>query len=307
MSIALIMPERNPRGLASAIRAIDQGIRVECWPHIGDPDQVRMAVAWHQPGGALSAFPNLEIVSSFGAGVDGLLADPDLPAGVAVARIVYPGLVAQMSEYVVAAWLAWRRRFWEFAREQSQGRWTPRPHRAGDTVGVMGLGELGRDSAARLAGLGYRVLGWSRTPKDLPGVEGFTGEAGLADMAGQSDCLVCLLPLTAQTRGILCAPLFEAVRPGCFLINAGRGAHLVEADLIPALDAGCLGGACLDVFGEEPLPADHPFWGDARIHVTPHVASMTDENAAAEHIVEDWRRIRDGRPPAHPVSRERGY
>jgi len=307
MSIALIMPDRDPRGLAENIRALDDSVQVECWPDIAEPARVRMAVAWHQPEGVLAALPNLEVVSSFGAGVDGLLADPGLPANAAVARIVYPGLVAQMSEYVIAAWLAWRRRLWEFARQQSERRWAPSVQRAGNTVGLLGLGELGCAAARRLVGLGHDVLGWSRTPKDLPGVESFTGDEGLEGMAARSDCLVCLLPLTDSTRGILRASLFEAVRPGCFLINVGRGGHLVEGDLIPALDAGRLGGACLDVFAEEPLPADHPFWSDPRIHLTPHVASMTDEKAAAAHVVEDWRRILEGRPVAHPVERQRGY
>lgn len=307
MALALVLPDRDTSELARDLRRELPEAVVEEWPHISDPDAVRMAVAWHQPEGVLSAFPNLEAVSSFGAGVDGLIFDSSLPKAVAIGRIVYPGLIDEMAEYVAAVVLARRRRLWEFADLKRDRRWRPRPPVEGTTVGLLGLGELGAATARTLRALGLEVLGWSRTPKEFEGVESFTGEEGLTDMAARSDYLVCLLPLTPQTEGILNRELFAAAKPGCYLINAGRGRHLVERDLLEALESGQLAGACLDAFTVEPLPDDHPFWAHPAVQVTPHVASMTDPRAAAAHVAEDYRRTLAGRPLQHPVARERGY
>lgn len=307
MSIALVLPHRDPADLASALRRELPDTPVEVWPRISDPDAVRMAVAWHQPEGVLPGFVNLELISSFGAGVDGLLFDRSLPRDVPLARIVYPGLVDQMGEYVAAVVLAARRRLWEYHDAQRAREWQPLDVTAGSAVGILGLGALGRDAAARLHALGFRVLGWSRSPKRLDGVESLTGQQGLRDMAGRSDYLVCLLPLTRDTEGILARDLFDAAKPGCFLVNVGRGAHLVEADLLDALEDGRLRGACLDVFADEPLPRNHPFWRHPSVHVTPHVASITDPVAAAAHVAEDYRRLENGEPPQHPVAADRGY
>lgn len=307
MALALVLPDRDTSELARDLRRELPEAVVEEWPHISDPDAVRMAVAWHQPEGVLSAFPNLEAVSSFGAGVDGLIFDSSLPKAVAIGRIVYPGLIDEMAEYVAAVVLARRRRLWEFADLKRDRRWRPRPPVEGTTVGLLGLGELGAATARTLRALGLEVLGWSRTPKEFEGVESFTGEEGLTDMAARSDYLVCLLPLTPQTEGILNRELFAAAKPGCYLINAGRGRHLVERDLLEALESRQLAGACLDAFTVEPLPDDHPFWAHPAVQVTPHVASMTDPRAAAAHVAEDYRRTLAGRPLQHPVARERGY
>lgn len=307
MAIALVLPDRDMEALAAAIRDHLPDTPVEIWPRITDPDAVRMAVAWKQPEGVLSALPNLERVSSFGAGVDGLIFDPGLPRDAEVGRIVYPGLVTEMAEYVAAVILARRRRLWQFASLQAEREWRPEPPVAGTSVGLLGLGELGSHAARLLRHLGFRVLGWSRTPKSIEGVESHTGRDGLERMAGECDYLVCLLPLTPETENILARPLFRAAKRGCYLVNAGRGRHLAESDLLEALDAGELSGACLDAFREEPLPADHPFWTHPGIHVTPHIASMTDPEAAAAHVAEDYRRMLGGEPPQHPVDLDRGY
>lgn len=307
MSIALVLPDRNMEELAEAIRRELPDTVVEIWPNITDPDAVRMAVAWKQPEGVLSVFSNLDAVSSFGAGVDGLIFDPTLPSDVPIGRIVYPGLIEEMAEYVAAVVLARRRRLWAFAALERESRWDPRPPRGGRTVGLLGLGELGAHAAHILAGLGFRVLGWSRTSKDLPDVDSFTGQDGLFEVAELSDYLVCLLPLTPATEGILSRKLFDAAKRGCYVVNAGRGRHLVEDDLLDALEDGRIGGACLDAFAAEPLPTDHPFWSHPDVRVTPHIASITDPAAAAAHIAEDYRRVLAGKALQHPVARERGY
>ncbi len=307
MAIALVLPDRDTTDLARDLRRELPDVAVEEWPHIADPDAVRMAVAWHQPEGVLSGVPNLEAVSSFGAGVDGLIFDPSLPREVAIGRIVYPGLIHEMAEYVSAVVLARRRRLLEFAELKRERTWKPRPPVEGATVGLLGLGELGAATARTLRALGFEVLGWSRTRKDLEGVESYTGDDGLTAMAARSDYLVCLLPLTPKTKGILDRNLFAAARRGCYLINAGRGRHLVERDLLEALETNHLAGACLDAFAAEPLPEDHPFWTHPAIQVTPHVASLTDPQVAAAHVAEDYRRALAGEPLQHPVARDRGY
>lgn len=306
MSIALILPGRNMAALRAAIKARDSAVTVQCWPEL-ETGAVRLAVAWQQPPDALARMLRLEAVLSFGAGVDGLLQDKSLPERVALGRIVYPGLVGQMGEYLAAVVLARHRRLRDYAADQRARRWRPRSAPSTATVGILGLGELGRFAAQRFHQMGFRVLGWSRKPKILKGVTSLTGANGLQRIAQEADFLLCLLPLTPATRGILNAGLFQFCKRDAFLVNAGRGDHLVESHLIQALDEGRLSGACLDVFQDEPLPGDHPFWAHPRIHITPHVASVTDNDAAAACIVEDYRRLGAGKPLQHPVDRERGY
>jgi glyoxylate/hydroxypyruvate reductase A len=166
---------------------------------------------------------------------------------------------------------------------------------------------LGIASARTLRSMDYRVMGWSRSPKSVEGVECFSGPEGLKVMLARSDLLVCLLPLTPETRGILNADLFAALPRGAIVINGARGGHLVEADLIPAIDSGQLGGASLDVFAEEPLPPDHPFWRHPKIHVTPHIAGVTHPSRAAETVVEAIRLHEAGLPLKNVVNRTKGY
>jgi glyoxylate/hydroxypyruvate reductase A len=192
---------------------------------------------------------------------------------------------------------------------QRAGSWQPRAMRdaAETTVGVLGLGQMGGLAADRLAALGFRTLGWVQRPQHRPGVEVMVGPDGLAALSREVDILVNLLPLTAATRGILSADMFRQLKPGAVLINVGRGPHLVEADLIPALDQGWLGAAVLDVFETEPLPAGHPFWADPRISITPHVSSSASAATVAAHFADAVRRERAGQPLLGLVDLDRGY
>jgi glyoxylate/hydroxypyruvate reductase A len=196
-----------------------------------------------------------------------------------------------------------------YRAQQARAVWQPRPGcLARDRrVGVLGLGVLGAAAARALAALHFDVAGWSRSPKAIPGVACYNGPAGLPALLGRSEILVCLLPLTPETEGILGAATFDALPRGAQIINAARGGHLVEADLLAALDDGRLGGAVLDVFATEPLPPDHPFWHHPTITVTPHVAGMTRAHSAATAIAANIRRIAAGQPPAPLVDRTRGY
>jgi glyoxylate/hydroxypyruvate reductase len=278
------------------------------WPDIGDPAGVDAALVWQPPPDLLRSLPNLEAVLSLAAGVDALLADPTLPE-VPLCRLVDPSLTRTMSEFVLLQALKYHRGLDTYARYQREARWRLHlpPPPAATAVGIMGLGVLGEDAARALRGHGFAVRGWSRTRKDLPGVACFAGADGLDEFLGGTAILVCLLPLTTETEGIIDDGLLARLPPGARLVNVARGRHLVEQDLIDALDRGHLAHASLDVFRDEPLPPEHPFWRHPRIDVTPHVASYGLPESAAEAVADNLRRLREGRPLANVVDRSRGY
>lgn len=284
------------------------GLDFRVWPDTGDPAAVDAALVWRPPPGMLRELPNLRVVLSLAAGVDALLADATLP-DVPLCRLVDPSLMRTMSEFVLLQVLKYHRRLDLFRAQQAAHLWRlelPRPP-AETGVGVMGLGELGADAASTLAAHGFKVAGWSRRPKAVPGVACHAGPEGLAAFLAASDILVCLLPLTGATRGILNADLFAQLPRGARLVNVGRGAHLVEADLLRALADGAVGHASLDVFLDEPLPQDHPFWAHPGIDVTPHAASYGMPESAAEAVAENLRRLGQGLPLLHVVDRAQGY
>lgn len=284
------------------------GLEVRVWPELGDLAAIDAALVWRPPSGLLRSLPNLKAVLSLAAGVDSLLADPSLPE-VPLCRLVDPSLTRTMSEFVLLQVLKYHRALDRYACQQRVGLWRlelPSPP-SSTRIGIMGLGELGGDAARVLVRHGFAVRGWSRSAKTIEGVVGFAGEAGLAPFLAETDILVCLLPLTEATRGILNDRLFERLPEGARLINVARGAHLVEADLLAALDRGHLAHASLDVFGEEPLPVEHPFWRHPRIDMTPHAASYGLPESAADAVAENLRRLDAGQPLLHVVERARGY
>lgn len=285
------------------------GTPVRLWDAVPDPAAVTAAVVWKHPPGGLRRFPALRVIVSIGAGVDHVLADPDLPPGVPLLRITGEDLTQRMTEYVVWQVLALHRRGWELAAARAAREWrqivTPVAGRRG--VGIMGLGRLGGAAARALAGLGFRVHGWARTPRDIPGVTCHAGAGELDAFLATAEILVCLLPLTPATEGILNRDLFARLPRGAALVNAARGGHLVEEDLIPALDQGLLCRAVLDVARIEPLPTDHPFWADPRIDITPHVASLIDPDTGARLIAENLRRFFAGEKLSDLIDPARGY
>ncbi|OYD85760.1 2-hydroxyacid dehydrogenase [Azospirillum brasilense] len=299
--------DRSDRWL-SELDARLPGLEVRVWPEMGDPADIEMALVWKPPHGLLATLPNLKLIVSLGAGVESLLLDPTLP-DVPLVRMVSEGLTVDMAGYVALQVLRWHRLLDEYKALQQAGRWEPLDHRPASevSVGILGLGELGMASAKTLLSMDYRVLGWSRTPKTLPGVESFSGPDGLAAMLGQCNLLVCLLPLTAETRGLLNRKLFAALPKGAVVVNAARGGHLVEDDLLAALESGHIAGASLDVFAEEPLPAGHPFWTHPKVHVTPHVAAITHPSRSAAVVAEAITAFREGRPLPNLVDRSQGY
>ncbi|TBW39277.1 glyoxylate/hydroxypyruvate reductase A [Siculibacillus lacustris] len=278
-----------------------------------DATAIRWAAVWKPEPGFLAGLPNLRAVFNLGAGVDALLGDPTLPE-VPVARIVDPDLTARMTEWVVMHVLMHHRRVATLAEAQARAEWLTlyQPAAGAVRVGIMGLGVLGRDAAAVLRRLGFRVAGWSRTPQEVPGIDSFAGTAGLDAFLGATDILVVLLPATPETRGILRRDLFARLGRGAHmggpvLINAGRGSLQVEADILAALDDGTLGAASLDVFEHEPLPTASPLWRHPRVFVSPHAAADSDPEALVAQIVDGIAAVERGEPLPHRVDRGRGY
>lgn len=270
---------------------------------------LRYALARKPKPGELMGLPNLRAIFGLGAGVDGILADASLPQNVPLVRMVDAGLTRGMVEYCIWQVIYHHRRFWEAEAAQRRHEWLDQYYPApwDRTVGVMGLGEIGSTVAARLAAFKFRLRGWSRSRKQIEGVDCFAGSAELADFLAGCEVLLCLLPLTAETSGLLSADLFARLPMGAALINAGRGAQLNEADLLAAMRGGRIGSATLDVFQAEPLPRDHPFWRQDRLFITPHNASFTDPAAAARAIRQQIENDIAGLPLQHVVDRSRGY
>ena len=274
---------------------------------------VQAAVVANPPPGSLQGLPKLRLIQSLWAGVDRLLQDPTLPAGVPIARMVDPAMNAAMAETALWAALALHRGFFAYAQAQRLGLWQPRPQRRADGVRVLvlGLGQMGLAAARRIAQQGYPVSGWSlrpRAPSAAPqGTSCHAGADALARLLPASDIVVNLLPLTPATRGLLDARFFAALPAGAGIVNLARGAHVVDADLLRALDCGQLAHAVLDVFHAEPLPPGHAFWAHPQVTVLPHVAALTDPHSAAPVVADNLRALFDGRPLAHVVDRTRGY
>jgi len=277
----------------------------------GAQDQdIRLALAWHPPDDAFERYPNLRAVCSIAAGVDNIMACPSLPADVDVVRVVDPGQAQMMSSFIAWHVIGHQREFAAFRAQQRDRIWQRRDQRRAEDVpvGILGNGGIGQRVAADLAQLGFPVMSWSRTAKPASQAgRGFHGPAGLAAMLGETEVLVNLLPLTSETRGILNGELFGRMRRGGYLIQVGRGEHLVEADLLAALDRGQLSGAALDVFASEPLPTAHAFWHHPRIVITPHDASDVSINAVATTLAATAAAIGAGRRPPNAIDRTRGY
>jgi glyoxylate/hydroxypyruvate reductase A len=307
MALLIATPNRDAAELARHIRRLDPEIDLRIWPELGDASEITFVLAWQPPEGLFRQLPALVAVSSLGAGVDALAGNEAIPANVEIGRLAGPRLAANMAAYVVAVVVAHWKRLPGFIADQKMQRWNPWAPESPPTVGLLGTGQMGQRSAAAFAELGFPVHGYNRSGRGPEGVEMHSGDQGLAEIAGLADYLVNLLPLTRRTRGILDRSLFSRMKRGSTLINVGRGEHLVERDLLETLAGDRPGFAVLDVFRREPLPEDHPFWDHPKIFITPHCASITLTEEAAELAVESYRRVMAGKPPLGAVDRQRGY
>jgi glyoxylate/hydroxypyruvate reductase len=279
-----------------------------------NPTEIQYVACWKHVPGSLAKLPNVKVLFSLGAGVDHLVSDPDLPDA-PIVRMVDPDLTQRMTEWIVWQCLDWLRQGKMYRARQATVQWVDdrdQPAAKDVRVGVMGLGVLGLDAVDALKRLRFNVAGWSRSPKNIPDVPTFAGEDGLAAFLAGTDILVSLMPLTADTRGILNAKLLSGLARngrlgGPVLINAGRGGLQVEADILAALKSGVLKGASLDVFETEPLPENSPFWHHPAVTVTPHNSAMSAPDAMAGAIVAQIQDFERGLPLRNRVDRKRGY
>ncbi|MEH2509560.1 glyoxylate/hydroxypyruvate reductase A [Nitrobacteraceae bacterium AZCC 1564] len=276
-------------------------------------EDVGYAAVWKPTPGALAGFPNLKAVFNLGAGVDALIADSTLP-NVPIVRVAIGDLTGRMTEYVVMHVLMHHRQQPYLSQSQQNKVWAPKHQSAASeiSVGVMGLGTLGRDAADVLKRLGFRVVGWSASPKSLPGIECYSGQAGLKEFLARTNILVCLLPLTPDTRYILNRSVFSQLDRNSplgapVLINAGRGGLQNEADILACLDDGTLGAVSLDVFETEPLPAQSPFWSHPKVILSPHNAADTDPTEISAYVARQIEQFEAGRPLDNVVDLKRGY
>jgi glyoxylate/hydroxypyruvate reductase A len=301
MSFLVAITQWDPQPWIERFRRLMPERKVVALGEAFDPAEVRYAASWKHPPGSHAKLPNLKVLFSLGAGVDHLMGDAHLPK-VPIVRVVDEDLTNRMSEYVVLHCLMHLRHQRRYDEQQRNKLWLddrfqPGAHEV--RVGIMGLGVLGQDAARKLKMMGFDVAGWSRSPREIEGMETFSGEEGLTRFLARTDILVCLLPLTEATRGILNRSIFERLARdgrlgGPILINAGRGGLQVEADILACLDEGVLKAATLDVFETEPLPPHSPLWSHPAVTVTPHNSAMSNPDTIAEQIADQVRRFERG-------------
>lgn len=299
----------DPAEWSGHLRRLMPDLDVRVWPDVGDPVKIEAALVWKAPPGELAKYPNLKLIVNLGAGVDAIVADRTIPAHVPITRIADPEMSRMMAQFVLLAVLRHHRNFVAFERAQRERRWHyihPRETRE-TTVGIMGLGHLGAVAAAELVRQGFTVRGWSRTAKTVDGVATFHGPGQLDAFLDGVGVLAVMLPYTKETDAIVGKAVFDRLPQGACFVSVGRGKTVDEDALVDALRSGRIAEATLDVFREEPLRPDHPLYGFEQVLVTPHLASVAIPRSAAEQVVDNIRRAREGRPLANRVEPSRGY
>ena len=313
MAITFICPEKDTDPWIQPLKELDPTLEIRVWPNDHPKSEIELALTWDHPPGVLCEYPNLKCISSMGAGIDHLLADPllpdpGLPDNPTIVRLVDRELTREMSEYLLLAVLHHFRQFDFYRAKQGQSAWRPISplEKKEIVIGIMGLGQLGEAAAKTLQKAGFSVCGWRDSPKKIDKIQSFHGKDQLEAFLSRTRILICLLPLTRTTRHILNQNTFSKLPRGAYLINVGRGDHLEETDLLTALDQG-LSGACLDVFKTEPLPGDHPFWQHPKILVTPHISSQTNPRSVAPQILSNLNRLRAGESLLNKVDIKKEY
>ena len=309
MNIVLCANVKDIDAWRHELAAAFPGESIAVWPEVPDRAQVGIALVAKPPRGVWSEFPNLKLICSLWAGVDGLLADPAFPRGIPLTRLIDPQLSAAMVETVLLHVLSAHRLAPRYRLQQARAEWRQhlQPQAGERTVAILGFGELGRACGEALLPFGFRIVGWSRTPRAHAQIECAHGPDGFAHVLSQANIVVSLLPITAQTRGLFNAARLALLPAGATVINVGRGGVIDDDALLAALDSGRLEAAILDVYNQEPLPREHPFWRHERVWVYPHVAAETDPRSAARIVAATVRRFRAGEPLPEQVDVVRGY
>ncbi|MFT5943022.1 MAG: glyoxylate/hydroxypyruvate reductase A [Sediminicola sp.] len=307
MAIVIIRQDGKASQWKALLEKKSQDILIYDFGEEHPKETITMALVWQHPKGSLKAYPNLKCVASMGAGVDFILADSDVSKNIMITRVVDPMLANDMSEFVIACIFSYLKNLPFYGQQELQQRWTRMKYlqKKDVTIGVLGLGELGSTLAMDLQNMGFQVQGWANSKKEA--IQTFVGEKELPQFLASTSILICLLPLTKETKNILNKEFLSKLPKGAFVINVARGGHLVEKDLLDLVNSGHLSGASLDVFTEEPLPKDHPFWGHPKIQITPHIASVSSPSSIVPQILENYSRLTKGQPMINEVSVSKGY
>ncbi len=309
MSLLIVCPGRDAENWVETLKEQHPGLNIFVYPEDHDAEEVEFALTWNHPRGLFKNYPNLKVIASMGAGVDHIISDERLPEDVTITRVVDDMLTQDMSDFVLSLVMNNIRGLHYYTKAQKEKKWDRFQYqRPKDTkVGIMGMGVLGNAVSEKLHKNGFKIYGWSRTEKDCENVTSFHGKDQLEEFLENSEILICLLPLTEDTENILNADLFDMLPESAYLINVARGEHLVEHDLLEMIDNGHLSGASLDVFREEPLPDEHPFWQHSKINITPHIASHTNPASVIPQIVDNYERMKENEPLKNKVELEKGY
>jgi len=309
MTVVIVSDFANPQPWINGLKKADPEVEVIMHDELQDRSKVEFALAWNHPPGIFMQFPNLKTISSLGAGVDHLLKDPDIPSHINIVRIIDPLLSQDMFEFALAVIMSRLKSLVHFRENQHKKVWKKKRYLRMDQVrvGVMGTGVIGHHVASNLLRIGFSVSGWSRSQGQPAAYKKYFGQNQLKAFLNNTDILISLLPLTPETHGMLNKNTLGMLPQGAWVVNLGRGPLLVDGDLIILLDAGHLAGANLDVFHQEPLPENHPFWAHPKVYITPHVASLTDPESVAPQIIENYRRTLQKQPLLNLVNRKKGY
>lgn len=309
MSIAIISNNDKDKLWYQALRSRLEHVSIQIDPDISDVEAVEFILAWKVKPGQFEQFPNLKAIQSLGASVSHIFDIYDVPDSVAVCRIVDQRLTDDMWEFVLAGIMSHMKHLKAYAEDQSKQRWQPQSYTtiAENTVTILGAGEIGLHVAKKLQSLGFKVNIWSRSKKDVEGINSIAGESELKEALRQSDYLVDILPLTESTRNLVGYDLLSSLKQGAYFINVGRGEQVVDNDLLRILNEGHLSGALLDVFHQEPLPKSHGFWNHPKILMTPHIASLTNIDSSIKLVIENYQRMKDGRNLLHLAHQNKGY
>lgn len=310
MSIAIITNSKKKSELwETALNKRLPNTQIAIYPNNKAIKNAPFILCWKPEQDQFRAFPNLKVIQSLGAGVDHIFDTNPIPKGAKVVRLIDERLTVDMWEFTLAATMNYIKDFRLYAQQEQEKNWTPHQYKTipETTVSIMGLGQIGGYVAAQFAKLGFKTQGWSNSKKRIRKVKTYAGQAELPKLLAKTDVLINILPLTPQTTGILNKENLQLLKKGAYIINVGRGGHLVENDLPNLIDSEQLSGATLDVFAQEPLPQNHPFWTHPKITVTPHIASLTNIESAINQVVENYQRMEKGEALLNEVSADKGY
>lgn len=309
MSILIIFENKDSGPWEKILKEKLPNTLIEVYPKVKDSSTVNFVICWKPKNNVLSKFPNVKVIQSVGASIDHITNSQKISNSTIISRIVDKQLSIDMWEFLVAVVLSEIKNLPDYANQQKLKIWKQHQYQSikNTTIAVMGLGKIGGLVAENFANLGFKVKGWSSSKKEISNVHSFSGEHEFDDFLENSNFLINLLPLTKQTEGILNEKILQKLTTGTFLINVGRGEHLIDKDLIKLLDSSHLSGALLDVFHEEPLPENHPFWTHPKIKITPHIASLTNVESVINQVIENYQRFINNQELLHTVSIQKGY